>query len=64
MTRISLAERAAQIARKLEAGYAVPAAEDLRNSGVRRTVEKRRLLAALRREAKGQRRPLPFIARL
>lgn len=64
MTRISLAERGAQIMRKRAAGFVAPAAKDLRNSGLRRTTEKRRLLAALREEAEGQRRPLPFIARI
>lgn len=64
MTRISLAERGAQIMRKREAGLVVPAAEELRNRGLRRTPDKRRLLDALREEAEGQRRPLSFTARI
>jgi len=64
MTRISLAERGAQIMRKRDAGVVMPAADALRNSGLRRTDDKRRLLETLREEAEAQRRPLPFTARI
>lgn len=63
MTRISLAERGTQIKRKLDAGVAVPAAEQLRNKGLRRTAVKVALLDHLRREAEGQQRSVPFSAR-
>ena len=63
MTRISLAERGAQIMRKREEGFVMPSADALRNSGLRRTADKRRLLAVLREESEDQRRPLPFTER-
>lgn len=63
MTRISLAERGAQIRRKLAAGFVMPAAEELLNSGLRRTPEKARLLRRLRDEAARQGRVPPFPAR-
>lgn len=63
MTRISLAERGAQIKRKLEAGFAMPAAAEMCNEGRRRRPEKAALLDRLRLEAEQQQRPLPFIAR-
>jgi len=47
MTRISLIERGEQIQRKLDAGFVLPAAEALRNSGRRRTPEKRALLTRI-----------------
>ena len=64
MTRISLAERGSQIMRKREAGFVMPSADDLRNSGLRRTPDKLRLLESLRDEAESQRRPAPFVARV
>lgn len=64
MTRISLAERGAQIMRKRDAGFVMPSVDDLRNTGLRRTAEKRRLLETLREEAEGQRRQTPFTARI
>lgn len=63
MTRITLAERGAQIRRKLDAGVVVPGAEQLRNTGLRRTAAKVALLDHLRFEAERQQRPLPFRAR-
>ena len=63
MTRISLAERGAQIKRKREAGIEMPPVEALRNSGLRRTPDKVRLLECLRDEAESQQRPVPFVAR-
>lgn len=63
MTRISLAERGAQIMRKRDAGFVMPAVEDLRNSGLRRRPEKVELLDRLRAEAERQQRPAPFAAR-
>lgn len=63
MTRISLAERGAQIKRKLDAGVGGPAADQLRNSGLRRTAAKAALLDRLRLEAERQQRSLPFMAR-
>jgi hypothetical protein len=58
--RITLAERAAQIERGLAAGERLPPAEALRNSGLRRTERKRRLLAKLREVAAAQGREPPF----
>lgn len=63
MTRISLAERGAQIKRKLDAGLVVPAGAAMRNEGRRRTADKAALLDRLRCEAERQQRPLPFTAR-
>ena len=62
MTRISLAEREAQIKRKLDAGLAMPAAAEMCNEGRRRTADKAALLDHLRREAERHQRPLPFAA--
>jgi len=45
--RITLEERAAQIAAKLEAGVRRPPADALRNSGRRRTPAKKMLLARI-----------------
>lgn len=60
MTRISLAERGAQIRRKLDAGFVAPGVQDMRNSGMRRRPEKVELLERLRAEAERQQRPAPF----
>lgn len=49
--RISPAERGRQIQQRLAEGVRVPPAEEMRNSGRRRTPEKRRLLEVLRRNA-------------
>lgn len=56
MTRITPDERAEQIRRKLAQGVALPPAEVMRNSGERRTPEKREMLRRLqeRAEARGQ----------
>ncbi|CAH0256479.1 hypothetical protein [Roseomonas sp. CECT 9278] len=64
MTRISLAERGDQIMRKRDAGFVMPAADALRNTGLRRTADKHRLLETLRQEAETQRRALPFTTRI
>lgn len=63
MIRISLAERGAQIRRKLDAGFVMPAVENLRNSDLRRLPEKVELLERLRVEAERQQRSPPFAAR-
>lgn len=47
MQRTSLDQRAAEIAAKLAAGVTRPPPEALRNSGARRTPEKRILLARI-----------------
>lgn len=56
MERITPAERRAQILRKLAEGAAVPPAEAMRNSGRRRTPEKREVLRRLKElaEERGQ----------
>jgi hypothetical protein len=56
MIRITPEERAAQIRRKLAEGVVLPPAEALRNSGRRRTPEKRELLRRLKdlAEKRGQ----------
>ncbi|HYF06061.1 MAG TPA: hypothetical protein VD970_00430 [Acetobacteraceae bacterium] len=62
MKVITLEEREAQIRRKLASGVLVPPLDDLVNSGLRRTPEKRALLKRLQKEADAQGRPLPFKA--
>ncbi len=64
MTRISLAERSAQIQRKLDAGFAVPPVDALANRGSRRSLEKANLLRKLRDEAARRGRALPFVVRV
>jgi hypothetical protein len=50
--RITLEQRAAQIARKLADGVARPSPEALRNKGRRRTPEKKALLERIGRSGK------------
>jgi hypothetical protein len=56
MKRITPEQRSAQIDRKLAAGAVVPSEEEMRNSGRRRTPEKRELLRRLKElaEERGQ----------
>jgi len=63
VTRTTLAERGEQIQRKLDAGFRMPAAEVLMNSGARRTPEKRALLAKLEEVTAALGRKPPFLAR-
>lgn len=52
MKRITPEERAAQIRQKLAEGVVVPSADEMRNSGRRRTPEKREMLRRLEELAK------------
>jgi hypothetical protein len=62
MKRITPEERSAQIDRKLAAGAVVPSAEEMRNSGARRTPEKREMLRRLKELAE-ERGQTPFPAK-
>ena len=62
MTRISLMERGKQIQRKLATGVRLPGTDAMRNSGRRRTEEKRGLLARIRDIAAGKGEAAPFEA--
>jgi hypothetical protein len=63
MKIITLVERAAQIRRRLASGVRMPPAEELQNSGRRRTADKRALLSLLEETARAQGREPPFKAR-
>ena len=60
MIRITLAERAEQIRRKLDAGFVLPEAAAMANSGRRRTASKRDLLRRLQDVAAESDKPAPF----
>ncbi len=62
MTRISLLERGKQIQRKLATGVRLPPTDAMRNSGRRRTDEKRGLLAHIRDVAAEKGQAAPFEA--
>jgi hypothetical protein len=51
VTRTSIEERGRQIQERIAEGVRVPSADAMRNSGARRTPEKRALLEFLRQQA-------------
>jgi hypothetical protein len=63
MTRITLAERGEQIQRKLDAGFCLPEAAAMANSGRRRTEAKRSLLRRLQQVAMERGKRPPFSAK-